>query len=247
MTDLVEVDLGPGVRGAFTTVAHGNVSGVVGDRAAGARARAGLEARFGAPVVWLDQVHGVDVLRVDDDVHPVDPDQVIAAQGLPAADGAATGRADVSLAVVVADCVPVLLADPDARVVAAVHAGRRGLLAGVLDRALDAMVEAGADVRATRAAVGPAVCGRCYEVPAELRAEAEARFPGVGTTTSWGTPALDLPGAASRVLERRGVTVTGSPGCTLEEPRWFSHRAVTSGAPGRVAGRTAAVVRLLPE
>lgn len=240
---LVEVDLGPGVRAAFSTVDHGNVSTAHGDPGAAARARAALVAWAGVPVAWVRQVHGPAVRVVADGALP----PVGTPEVLPDADASVTARRDVALAVVVADCVPLLLADATAGVVAAVHAGRRGLLAGVVDRALDAMAGLGADPARTRGAVGPCVCGRCYEVPAAMCDEAEALLPGIGSTTSWGTPALDLPGAVARVAAARGVDVQGPLGCTLEEDRWFSHRAASSGRPGRTEGRTAAVVVLDPQ
>ena len=112
---------------------------------------------------------------------------------------------DVAVAVLVADCVPVLLADPEAGVVAAVHAGRRGLVAGVVEAAVAAMVAQGADVGRMRAAIGPAIAGESYEVPAELQDEVVAVVPETRATTSWGTPALDLPAGVAAVLAAAGV------------------------------------------
>src|SRR5690606_28727239 len=139
--------------------------------------------------------------------------------------------------------------DPQARVVATAHAGRRGLVAGVIDAVLGAMVRAGAEPGRTVAAVGPAACGRCYEVPLEMQREVDAVVPGTASTTSWGTPALDLPGAVGRRLAVAGVRVEHVGGCTIEDPQWFSHRAsaaAADGGPPRPPGRSAGVVRLLP-
>src|SRR5699024_1730254 len=108
---------------------------------------------------------------------------------------------DRAVGVLVADCVPVLLAAPG--LVAAVHAGRRGVLAGVVQAAVDAM--AGHGRPPTHAVIGPAICGRCYEVPAELRSEAMAVDAVLGSQTSWGTPSLDLPAGVRAILERAGV------------------------------------------
>jgi hypothetical protein len=157
-----------------------------------------------------------------------------------------TVRDDLAVAVLVADCVPVLLADPVARVAASVHAGRKGLVAGVVDAALEEMVRRGAEPGRTLAAIGPAACGRCYEVPERMRDDVDAVLPGAGSTTSWGTAALDLPGAVRRRLVGSGVHVRDEGGCSIEEPRWFSHRATTSDAGRRPPGRMAGVVRLLP-
>jgi YfiH family protein len=148
--------------------------------------------------------------------------------------------------VVVADCVPVLLADASAGVGAAVHAGRRGLVDGVVQAAVAAMVAAGARPGRVRAAIGPAICGRCYEVPAALRDEVADVVPGVAATTSWGTPALDLPAGVAAVLAAAGVTGVHRTGwCTHTDDRFFSHRRSTRT--GEAPGRCAAVVAVRPD
>jgi hypothetical protein len=225
----LEVDLGPGVRAGFSTVSAGNLGLGVGDdpAAVGARRR-DAELWVGGPLAWGRQVHGATVHLVG----PAGGDDVAACDAL-----VTTGP--VGLGVLVADCVPVLLADARARVVGTVHAGRRGVVAGVVTAAVRALRAAGATH--LRAVVGPAICGECYEVPAPLRDEVEAAVPGTASTTSWGTPALDLPRAVVRALVASGVEVDDLAVCTRTDPRFFSHRAVADGRPeGRVAG----VVRL---
>ena len=91
-----------------------------------------------------------------------------------------------------ADCVPALLADPDAGVVAAAHAGRTGAAAGVLPTAIAAMEELGAERSRVEVLLGPAVCGACYEVPAEMRDEVEAALPGSAASTRLGTSTAEL-------------------------------------------------------
>lgn len=245
---LVPVDLGPDVRAAFTTVGTGNLGSGVGDDPARVRSVRGLVASWvGAPVAFGAQVHGAAVHVV---AQLPDPRLDAVAE----ADGLVSGRHDVALGVVVADCVPVLLADPVARVVGTAHAGRRGVEAGVVGAVVEAMVAAGAVPGDTRAVVGPAACGACYEVPDALRSQVCEVVPQAWSTTSWGTPALDLPGAVRRQLADAGVrSVASVGGCTVEDARWFSHRAATGGsvpvaAPpgGRPVGRMAGVVRLLP-
>ena len=230
MSAWVEVDLGPGVLAGFTTAEAGNLSLVVGDRVTARSARAWLAAQVGGPLTWPVQVHGARVAVVgpeDDDVGEAD---------------AVVTSGDRGLAVLVADCVPVLLASHDGAVVSAVHAGRRGVAAGVVAAAVQAMVEQGARPEAVRAVIGPAVCGRCYEVPAPLAAEVEAIVPGSRSTTSWGTVSLDLPRAVATQLRAAGVgEVDDLHRCTLTDTRFFSHRGHL--ADGRVEGRTAAVVR----
>jgi YfiH family protein len=137
----------------------------------------------------------------------------------------------------------VLLADPRRGVVAAVHAGRAGVAAGVVAAAVRAMEEAGGRRHDIRAAVGPAVCGCCYEVPHALRDEVAAVVPHVASTTSWGTPSLDLPGAVAQGLRDAGTGAVHELGtCTRTDERFFSHRRAT--AEGSVTGRFAGVVML---
>ncbi|MBX9246525.1 polyphenol oxidase family protein, partial [Actinotalea ferrariae] len=128
------------------------------------------------------------------------------------------------------------------------HAGRRGLAAGVVVAALERMASRGSAPERVRAAVGPAVCGRCYEVPEDLRHEVDDVVPGTASTTSWGTPALDLRAGVRSQLRAAGVTAVVDLGaCTLEDPRFFSHRATSATGSGRTrpAGRFAGVVRVV--
>ncbi|GIG23154.1 laccase domain protein [Cellulomonas chitinilytica] len=231
------VDLGPGVRAGFTTRAGGfsrppyaslDLGAAVGDDPGAVRENWSLVERWaGAPVAYGRQVHGGTVAVVGS--RPADP---------PEADALVSASPDLAVAVVVADCVPVLLADPVAGVVAAVHAGRRGLVAGVLQAALGAMVGQGASTERVRAAVGPAIAGASYEVPAELRAEVARVVPATWSTTSWGTPSLDLPAGVRAVLEQEGVaSVSVSTRDTFTDDRLFSFRRAA------VTGRFAGVVR----
>ncbi len=158
----------------------------------------------------------------------------------PALDAVVTTRDDLALAALAADCVPVLLADPVAGVVGAVHAGRPGMVAGVAVRAVERMVDEGAGIDDLVAVVGPSVCGRCYEVPASMRDVAAAVSP-VSATLSWtGTPAIDVAAGVVDQLTGLGVDVTWVPGCTREDASLYSYRR--DGTTGRFAG----VVRLLP-
>jgi YfiH family protein len=128
----------------------------------------------------------------------------------------------VILLVRVADCVPVLLADVEAGVVAAVHAGRPGLVAGIVPHAVQAMRELGATL--LRAWVGPHVCGACYEVPEEMRADVAAVVPESFAETSWGTPSLDVGAGVRAQLAAAGVHVTDASRCTIEDDDLFSYR-----------------------
>lgn len=260
---VVPVDLGRGVRAVLTTTATGNLGSAVGDDpAAVARVRARVVHVMGVPVLYARQVHGADVhvvapAREAESASrvPAERWRVPGAEGDPdvvaVADALVTTRSDVALGVVVADCVPVLLAEPTGGVVGVAHAGRRGLVEGVVAATVTSMRAQGASVGRLRALVGPSACGRCYEVPGDLRDEVASVVPGTASTTSWGTPALDLPAGVALQLRAAGVEdVVLHGGCTVEDATWFSHRVATGGsappgAPPRRFGRMAGAVRLL--
>ncbi len=190
-----------------------------------------------SPVAAMHQVHGARVAVVDRDVAPAPPRGGL--DGLPEADALVTALPGVTLLVRVADCVPVLLADPGRGVVGAVHAGRPGLVAGVVPAALDAMREQGA--AEVVAWVGPHVCGRCYEVPARMRDEVCDVVPEAWAETSWGTPAVDVGAGVVAQLLRQGVEVVSAERCTAEDARLYSYRRDHERA-----GRMAGLVRVRP-
>lgn len=231
---VLEVDLGDGVRAGFSGRPGGvssapyeqlNVGDHVGDDADRVRTNREVLAQWlGATLTLSTQVHGADVVEVPPDGGPVGE-----------ADALVTTAPGVGIGVMVADCVPVLLADAEAGVVATAHAGRPGLVAGVVPRAVAAMVERGARAGAIRAALGPSICGRCYEVPEQMRADVEAAVPGTGGTTSWGTPSVDIATGVVGQLRAAGVDrIERVEVCTHEDPRYFSYRR--DGVTGRFAG-----------
>ena len=169
-----------------------------------------------------------------------EPDAVPGVDGL-----VTTRRPGVGLVMMAADCLPVLLADPVAGVVAAAHAGRAGLVEGVLQEVVQVMRGLGADPARTTAVLGPAVCGACYELPEDLAEEVGRRVPGSRSTTRAGTPAADLAAGAEAVLAAAGVVrTTRVGGCTVEQPeRFFSHRRSRRHRPARRRGLAARVTR----
>jgi len=228
-----QVDLGPGVRAGFTD-RHGGVSlppydglnlgdHVGDDPAAVAENRRLVAEWLGAPLVLAHQVHGSRVVVLGS---PADVGE---------ADGLVSVDPGVAVGVMVADCVPVLLADDVAGVVGAAHAGRPGLVDGVLQATVAAMVEAGARAERIVAVLGPSIQGVSYEVPAAMRDDVGARVPGTATTTSWGTPALDLPSGVAAVLADQGIAaVVRSDADTFVRPHLYSFRR--EGRTGRFAG-----------
>ncbi|MCW2872123.1 peptidoglycan editing factor PgeF [Actinacidiphila oryziradicis] len=219
-----------------------NLGGHVGDDPAAVRANRDLAAKsLGLDperVVWMNQVHGNDVALV------AAPRRGAQA---PTADAIVTTHPGVALAVLTADCVPVLLADPGAGVVAAAHAGRPGLVAGVVPATVESMVGLGARPERIIAAIGPSVCGGCYEVPAAMRDEVAAAVPEARASTGWGTPSVDVAAGVLAQLARIGVPVGAAtsrgatPGppwrshiCTMESADHFSYRRERTT--GRLAG-----------
>lgn len=223
-----------GVQACVTTRAGGvslapyasfNLGDHVGDDPAAVRAnRARLQAELRVAPLWLSQVHGVVVADAD------------CAQGCPEADAvlARTGRR--ACAVMTADCLPVLFCADDASVVAAAHAGWRGLAAGVLERTVMAMNVPPARVQAW---LGPAIGPQAFEVGDEVRAVFVADDPGAASAFAPGLAGgkwmADLFALARRRLARAGIRgVAGGGLCTVSRTDdFFSYRR--DGRTGRFA------------
>ncbi|MGH3942452.1 MAG: peptidoglycan editing factor PgeF [Pseudonocardiaceae bacterium] len=208
-----------------------NLGAHVGDRPETVVAnRERLATGVGLPadrLIWMDQVHGRTVAVVT----------AGRSKPMAATDGLVTAEPGLAVVVLVADCVPVLLADPVAKVVGAVHAGRVGAGSGVLSAALEAMQGLGARTERVEALLGPAACGQCYEVAAEMQAEVAAQLPGSACRTRHGTAGLDLRAGLWRQLVHAGVTRIGvDPRCTIEDPTLYSYRR--EGTTGRLAALT---------
>ena len=181
-----------------------------------------LLSKITGPIQFMNQVHGdevVEVKSIGDD---------------PTCDALITRVPGIALAVMVADCIPLLLSS--STVVGAVHVGRRGLMNSVAVKAVDAMRKLGADQ--IHAKLGPSICGRCYEVPQELADEVVAKHPAASSLTNNLTPALDLSRALIADLVASGVTYEASTICTLENDEYFSYRR------HNITGRNAGVVWL---
>lgn len=168
----------------------------------------------GAPYADLYQVHGNTVVDAECGTRPE-------------ADGIVTTERDLVLLVRTADCVPVLFADEAAGVIGAAHAGRKGMAAGVVPETIARMRALGA----TRisAWVGPHVCGKCYEVPAEMQEEIATVEPAARATTSWGTPSLDVGAGVLAQLAREGVETVDAGRCTRESDDLYSYRRDGAG------------------
>jgi YfiH family protein len=177
-----------------------------------------LAAEIG-PIQYMSQVHGNRVAIIEE---VTDED--------PTADALVTGIPGVSLAVQVADCIPLLLHSPQS--VAAVHVGRKGLVNGVALAAIEVMRDMGSSE--ITAIMGPSICGACYEVSQEIHDEVVALHPRARSKTAQGTPSLDLPAALRHVLDNAGVSIIDEFRCTAEESDLYSYRR--DGVTGRQAG-----------
>lgn len=220
------------------------------------RRRRDLSRELSRPLVWMDQTHSTRVLTLstrggrvlvtDEDGSPVvagSPNGSTPGEWGPfPCDGVvvdARGWEDApGVAVMVADCLPVLFSDASGEVVAAVHAGRVGLGGGILTRAVEAIRRRAGEGTSLSAVIGPCVCGGCYEVPEDMRRELGATHPAAWSVTRWGTPSLDLSAGAAEELRGLGVDVEQIRRCTREDSRLHSHRRDPRS--GRQAGIVAA-------
>ena len=205
-----------------------NLGDHVGDAPAAVAAnRARLARRLGLPatdIVWMDQVHGTRIARV---TRPT-------GGPVPATDGLVTDRPGLALAVLTADCVPVLAADEQAGVIGAVHAGRDGTVGGIVPDLIGAMTSLGARPERITVLLGPAAAGEHYELPDDLVDEVESALPGSRTRTVAGTAGVDLRKGITGQLAGLGVTrVDTEPRCTIAEQSLFSYRR--QGRTGRQA------------
>ena len=189
-----------------------------------------LSDALGVGVAVASQVHGVDVLWAS---APAGRRGLVDLTGH-RADALATTQRGLGVAVRVADCVPVCLASRDGRAVAAVHAGRAGLLGGVLPRAIAAL--GGVTDAPLLAWVGPHIGACCYEVPDAMAADAADRLGTPCTRTTWGTASIDLGAGVLAQLDAAGVAVEVVDDCTLHGTGLHSHRR------GPDAGRQVGVV-----
>ncbi|WP_246389006.1 peptidoglycan editing factor PgeF [Corynebacterium incognita] len=176
-------------------------------------------------IVWMEQLHTPNVTVVDGTEE----------LPIPATDAVVTTTPGVGLGVLVADCVPVLLADSTAKVVGAAHAGRLGARNGIVAKTVAAMQALGATPAGITALLGPAASGKHYELPKEIALDVESKLPGSLATTAKGTTGLDLRAGLVRQLLSLGVTnIDADPRCTIEDKDFFSYRR--EGTTGRQAG-----------
>ncbi|MFM8366106.1 MAG: polyphenol oxidase family protein [Candidatus Nanopelagicaceae bacterium] len=194
-----------------------NLGDHVGDEAASVlENRAQLESQIGMPIVFMDQVHGDTVVLVEGKTNT------------PTCDALITTERKLAVAVMVADCIPLLLKSDVA--VAAVHVGRKGLMNGVARKTIDAMRDLGAEV--IHSYIGPNICGSCYEVGADIFNEVVSKYPSSDSSNRTGKATLDLVSGLKTDL--KDTVLLDLSSCVLEDKNSFSYRR--DGITGRQAG-----------
>jgi YfiH family protein len=181
--------------------------------------RKDLESHLGLPIQFMDQVHGDAVAAIGGEITRP-----------PTADALITRSPDIALAVMVADCIPLLLAS--AKTVAAIHVGRKGLMNEVAMATIREIRKH--DSSPIMAVIGPSICRECYEVSQDIYDEVSHKFPLAASKTPSGGFALDLSSALIDQLQKSGVTVVDEGRCTVEDSNLYSFRR--DGVTGRQVG-----------
>ncbi len=217
--------------------ASANLGSHVGDDPSAVVAnRSALAQALGVPaasMTFMHPDHGRGVARVTGatGVHPGAEVQAV--------DALVTDHVGIGVVALGADCVPVILIDPEAGVVAAVHSGWRGVVLDVVGAAASAMAELGAHTVDTEAVLGPAICGACYAVPQDRADQVSEACPAAMATAHDGQPALDLRAGLVARLTELGISSQMVGGCTAEDSGLYSFRR--DGRTGRQAGAVAIV------
>ena len=196
-----------------------NLADYVGDDQAAVRRNLDLVALLaGTPnVCVMTATHGNKVNVVTDTVT------------VPRGDGLVTSESNLALLALAADCVGFALADPVSGVIAVGHAGWRGVLADVMQSVVDSFVLSGGNLAQTKAVIGPAICGSCYEVPRERVSQFLTRYP----EAVFDETHLDLVAGVRSVLAKQIDQIHELPGCTQENKNLFSYRNSSGKPTGR--------------
>ena len=184
--------------------------------------RTQLANQIGRPIQFLEQVHGNQVVSIEKICEP------------PIADAAFTRVKGIALAVMVADCVPILFTSDE--VVGVAHVGRRGLVNGVIAQVAAALRHISPTNLA--AYIGPHICPSCYEISPDLANEISQKFPEVIAQSRWGTPSIDMRSSIIRQLQIEEIEPNDLSHCTYEDENLFSYRR------DQKTGRNAGIVWL---
>ncbi len=222
------------IREIFTSRAGGVSAGIyesfnlaqhVGDdpeRVAANRAR--LAKTLGLTedrVFYMDQVHGCEIAMIE---------RSKPFSNIPKVDALITQESGTALVVLVADCIPLLFRSSVA--IAAVHVGRAGLVAGIVEATIAKLQLLGAKVSEITAVIGPSICGNCYEVSAEIYLDVLNKYPATATLRKLNH--LDLPAGVISILDSYEIEYSRENSCTAHDENLFSYRR--EGVTGRQAG-----------
>lgn len=243
----------PEVACGFTTVNGGVSEGVyasanlgfhVGDSESHvASNRQILERVLGVPVVWMDQVHGVEIVNVKSEVMRRDEHgslSVGTADGM-ILDYSNAPETGLALAVMVADCVPILIVDRVQNHAGVFHMGRAGMEQGMMRHAIARFLELGSHPENLHVLMGPHICGKCYEVSLGVY---EASPMEARCVTRWGTRGIDVVAGGRVQATAYNVEVCVSSECTYEHDLFYSHRRATHE--GVTTGRFAGIACIKP-
>ena len=195
-----------------------NLADYVGDEAAAVRANLALvtELAGASGIAVMSATHGNKV-------------NVVSSLGLaPSGDGLVTRESNLGLLALTADCVGFALTDSVSGVIAVGHAGWRGVLANVMQSVVDTFVLSGGKLAQTKAVIGPAICGSCYEVPSDRVSQFSEHPAAILDETH-----LDLRSGVRSVLTKQIDSIYEFPGCTQESENLFSYRKASGQPTGR--------------
>ncbi|MCF8554195.1 MAG: polyphenol oxidase family protein [Candidatus Nanopelagicales bacterium] len=195
-----------------------NLADYVGDESQAVRANLALvtELAGASGIAVMSATHGNKV-------------NVVSSLGLaPSGDGLVTRESNLALLALTADCVGFALTDSVSGVIAVGHAGWRGVLANVIQSVVDTFVLSGGKLAQTKAVIGPAICGSCYEVPRDRVSEFSEHPTAIFDETH-----LDLRAGVRSVLAKQIDAIYEFPGCTQESEDLFSYRKASGQPTGR--------------
>ena len=195
-----------------------NLADYVGDESAAVRANLALvtELAGASGIAVMSATHGNKV-------------NVVSSLGLaPSGDELVTREGNLALLALSADCVGFALTDSVSGVIAVGHAGWRGVLANVMQSVVDTFVLSGGKLAQTKAVIGPAICGSCYEVPSDRVSQFSEHPAAIFDETH-----LDLRAGVRSVLAKQIDSIYEFPGCTQESENLFSYRKASGQPTGR--------------
>lgn len=225
----------PSVKQAISTKAHGSMKKDDGSINFANLLKFAKSQKFPKMPIAMNQVHGTTVALIENDRELV----------LPATDGLVTNKKGLPLAIVTADCLPIMFYDQEKEVIAVAHAGRKGLVRGIIPQTLAVMESAyGTDPKDVVVGIGPSIEKKCYAVDQAIAKEVEKTFPDFENLVEEvnGEYQLDLRSLSLQILQKEGILdkhIGISEVCTKCDERFYSYRQ------GDTNGRFVSVISLV--